>query len=91
MKHVVSYVDKCMWRLVRIVIMTGYNDLLDLAKYITEHLRESTTVDWQVRDSVRARLHNLVRCVLRRWNTHQTKQIELCLRQAEILSQSWSA
>lgn len=72
----------------------GNNDLRDLAKYITEHLRKSTTVDWQVRDSVRAKLRNLVRRALRKWKYPPDKAdeaIELCLKQAEVLSQSWSA
>jgi len=72
----------------------GDNKLRDLAKYITEHLRKSTTVDWQVRDSVRAKLRNLVRRALRRWKYPPDKAdeaIELCLKQAEVLSQSWSA
>ncbi|MDT8453512.1 MAG: type I restriction endonuclease subunit R, partial [Gammaproteobacteria bacterium] len=34
----------------------GDNNLRELAKFITEQLRKSTTVDWQVRDSVRAKL-----------------------------------
>ncbi|MEZ5702944.1 MAG: DUF3387 domain-containing protein [Burkholderiaceae bacterium] len=34
---------------------------------ITEKLRASTTVDWQVRESVRARLRILVRRALQRW------------------------
>lgn len=72
----------------------GDNNLRDLAKFITEQLRKSTTVDWQVRDSVRAKLRNLVRRALRRWKYPPDKAdeaIELCLRQAEVLSQSWSA
>lgn len=72
----------------------GDNNLRELAKYITEHLRKSTTVDWQVRDSVRAKLRNLVRRALRRWKYPPDKAeeaIELCLRQAEALSQSWVA
>lgn len=44
----------------------GDNNLRSLAKDITEKLRKSTTVDWQKRDSVRARLRNLVRRALRR-------------------------
>ena len=72
----------------------GDNNLRDLAKYITEQLRKSTTVDWQVRDSVRAKLRNLVRRALRKWKYPPDKAdeaIELCLRQAEALSNSWSA
>jgi len=71
----------------------GDNNLRDLAKYITEQLRKSTTVDWQVRDSVRAKLRNLVRRALRRWKYPPDKAdeaIELCLKQAEALSHSWS-
>jgi type I restriction enzyme R subunit len=34
----------------------GDDKLRNLAKYITEKLKKSTTVDWQVRDSVRAKL-----------------------------------
>ena len=71
----------------------GDNNLRELARYVTEQLRKSTTVDWQVRDSVRAKLRNLVRRALRRWKYPPDKAdeaIELCLKQAEVLSQSWS-
>ena len=72
----------------------GDNNLRALAKYVTEQLRKSTTVDWQVRDSVRAKLRNLVRRALRKWKYPPDKAdeaIELCLKQAEVLSQNWSA
>ena len=68
------------------------NSLRELAKYVTQQLRKSTTVDWQVRDSVRAKLRNLVRRALRKWKYPPDKAdeaIELCLKQAEALSQSW--
>lgn len=72
----------------------GDNNLRELAKHVTEQLRTSTTVDWQVRDSVRAKLRNLVRRALRKWKYPPDKTeeaIELCLKQAEVLSQSWSS
>ena len=72
----------------------GDNKLRELAKYVTMHLRKSTTVDWQVRDSVRAKLRNLVRRALRKWKYPPDKAdeaIELCLKQAEVLSEHWSA
>ncbi|MGB0468195.1 MAG: type I restriction endonuclease subunit R [Pontibacterium sp.] len=71
----------------------GDNNLRDLAKFITVQLRKSTTVDWQVRDSVRARLRNLVRRALRKWKYPPDKSdeaINLCMRQAEALSNSWT-
>ncbi len=72
----------------------GDNNLRSLAKDITEKLRKSTTVDWQKRDSVRARLRNLVRRALRRWKyppDRSDEAIELCLKQAEVLSESWTS
>ncbi|MEZ0153383.1 MAG: type I restriction endonuclease subunit R [Candidatus Reddybacter sp.] len=71
----------------------GDDKLRKLAMFVTEQLRKSTTVDWQVRDSVRAKLRNLVRRALRRWKyppDGADEAIELCLKQAEALSQSWS-
>jgi type I restriction enzyme R subunit len=69
------------------------NNLRELAKHITTQLRKSTTVDWQVRDSVRAKLRNLVRRALRKWKYPPDKAdeaIELCLQQAEVLSNGWT-
>lgn len=71
----------------------GDNNLRELAKFVTEQLRKSTTVDWQERDSVRAKLRNLVRRALKRWKYPPDKAdeaIELCMKQAEALSNSWT-
>jgi type I restriction enzyme R subunit len=72
----------------------GDDILKKIAHELTEKLRKSTTVDWQVRDSVRAKLRNLVRITLRRYKYPPDKQagaIELVMKQAEALSNSWSA
>jgi type I restriction enzyme R subunit len=72
----------------------GDDNLRELAKQVTAQLRKSTTVDWQVRDSVRAKLRNLVRRALRKWKYPPDKAneaIDLCMQQAEALSESWSA
>jgi len=72
----------------------GDSNLRELAIYVTAQLRKSTSVDWQVRDSVRAKLRNLVRRALRRWKyppDGADEAIDLCLKQAEALSQSWSS
>ena len=45
-------------------------------------------MDWQVRESVRAKLRNLVRRTLRKWKYPPDKQeqaVELVLKQAEVL------
>jgi type I restriction enzyme R subunit len=71
----------------------GDEILKKIAHELTEKLRKSTTVDWQVRDSVRAKLRNLVRITLRRYKYPPDKQaeaIDLVMRQAEVLSNEWS-
>ena len=71
----------------------GDEILKKIAVEITEKLRKSTTVDWQVRDSVRARLRILVRRTLQRYKyppDKATDAIELVLKQAEVLSNSWT-
>ena len=72
----------------------GDDILKKIAHELTEKLRNSTTVDWQVRDSVRAKLRNMVRILLRRYKYPPDKQaeaIDLVMQQAEVLSNQWSA
>ena len=71
----------------------GDDILKKIAVEITEKLRDSTSVDWQVRESVRAKLRNLVRRTLRKWKYPPDKQddaVELVLKQAEALCTGWS-
>ncbi|HGX91910.1 MAG TPA: DUF3387 domain-containing protein, partial [Candidatus Tenderia sp.] len=71
----------------------GDEILKKIAIEITDKLRKSTTVDWQVRDSVRARLKILVRRTLQRYKYPPDKAaeaVELVLKQAEVLSNGWS-
>jgi type I restriction enzyme R subunit len=71
----------------------GDETLKKIAVEITEKLRNSTSVDWQKRESVRARLRNLVRITLRRYKyppQMQEEAIRLVLEQAERLSEAWS-
>jgi type I restriction enzyme R subunit len=71
----------------------GDDILKKIAVEITEKLKASTTVDWQVRESVRARLRILVRRTLQKWKyppDQQPEAVELLLKQAESLSNAWS-
>lgn len=71
----------------------GDEALKKIAVEITDKLRKSTTVDWQVRESVRAKLRILVRRTLQRYKYPPDKAIEaveLILKQAEVLSNGWS-
>ena len=71
----------------------GDDILKKIAHELTDKLRNSTTVDWQKRESVRARLRNLVRITLRRYRYPPDKTeaaIQLVLEQAGRLSEGWS-
>jgi len=71
----------------------GDEILKKIAVEITEKLRRSTTVDWQVRDSVRAKLRILVRRTLQRYKyppDMAADAVELILKQAEVLSNAWT-
>lgn len=71
----------------------GDDILKKIAIEITEKLRNSTTVDWQVRENVRAKLRILVRRTLQRYKyppDQQPDAVELVLKQAEVLSDGWT-
>lgn len=71
----------------------GDDTLKKIAVEITEKLRKSTTVDWQVRESVRAKLRILVRRTLQRYKyppDRSAEAIDLIMQQAETLSNKWS-
>ena len=71
----------------------GDEVLKKIAVEITEKLRASATVDWQVRESVRAKLRILVRRCLQKWKyppDQQPHAVELVLKQAEELAGSWT-
>jgi type I restriction enzyme R subunit len=72
----------------------GDDNLRHLAIELTHQLRKSATVDWQKRESVRARMRNLVRRLLRRWKyppDAAEEAIQLVLEQAEVLADGWYA
>ena len=63
-----------------------------IAQELAQRLRGSATVDWRQRESVRARLRNLVRITLRRHKYPpdlQEAAIRLVLNQAERLADDW--
>lgn len=71
----------------------GDETLKKIAIEITQKLRQSTTVDWQVRESVRAKLKILVRRTLQKYKYPPDKAseaVELVIKQAEVLSNEWS-
>lgn len=75
------------------VRILGDDMLKKIAVEITGKLRQSTTVDWQVRESVRAKLKILVRRTLQKYKYPPDKApeaIEMVMKQAEVLSNEWT-
>ncbi|MBU3739874.1 MAG: DUF3387 domain-containing protein, partial [Rhodoferax sp.] len=72
----------------------GDETLRAMAVELTLKLRASVTVDWSVRETVRARLRVMVKTLLRRYKyppDRQDEATETVLRQAETLSEAWTA
>jgi type I restriction enzyme R subunit len=70
----------------------GDETLKKLAAELTEKLRASTTVDWQVRESVRASMRLLIRRLLRKYKyppEGQEEAVGMVLKQAEALAEAW--
>ena len=77
-----------------VLTQMGDATLKKLATELTEKLRASTTVDWQVRESVRAKMRLLIKRLLRKYKyppEGQDDAITLVLEQAEALADNWSA
>lgn len=68
--------------------------LIQIAKEITDILRQSVAVDWQKRESIRARLRNIVRITLRKYGyppDGQNRAVDLILQNTEKISDHWSS
>jgi type I restriction enzyme R subunit len=68
----------------------GEEVLVEMAREVATKLRSNLTIDWAVRDSVRARLRILIRQLLRKYKYPPDQQgdaVELVLRQAEVISE----
>ena len=71
----------------------GCDVLKQIAQELTMKLRNSVSVDWQKRESVRAKMRNMIRIILRRFKYPPDKQAEaliLVMQQAEALSDEWT-
>ena len=70
--------------------LMGEEVLVEMAREIAKKLRDNLTVDWAVRESVRARLRIIIRQLLRKYKYPPDQQkgaVELVLIQAETLSE----
>ena len=76
------------------VAVLGDEVLRTIARELVETVRNNVTIDWTLRENVRANLRRLVKRTLRRHNyppDKQEKATRTVLEQAEVLSDSWAA
>jgi len=76
------------------VQVLGDEILRTIACELVEAVRKNVTVDWTVRENVRARLRVIVKRILRRYGyppDRQEKATQTVLEQAEVLSEGWAA
>ena len=75
------------------VQVLGDETLRDIAHQLVETVRNNVTIDWTLRENVRANLRVLVRRILRRHGyppDKQEKATQTVLEQAEVLSEGWA-
>ncbi|CAN5249798.1 type I restriction endonuclease subunit R [soil metagenome] len=67
--------------------------LRDIARILVERVKANTTIDWQIKENVRAKIRVIVRKVLREYGyppDKQEKAVETVIKQAEMLADIWA-
>ena len=76
------------------VQVLGDETLRDIARELVETVQGNVTIDWTLRENVRANLRRLVKRILRKHGyppDKQEKATRTVLEQAEVLSAGWAA
>ena len=75
------------------VKVLGDDTLKNIARELVEAVRNNVTIDWTVREAVRARLRLMVKRVLRKYGyppDKQEKATTTVLEQAELIARDWA-
>lgn len=73
--------------------MRGHGLMQAIARDLVQTVRNNVTIDWTLRESVRAQLRVLVKRILRKYGyppDKQEKATQTVLEQAEALSAAWA-
>jgi type I restriction enzyme R subunit len=76
------------------VAVLGDKALCTIARELVDTVRRNVTIDWTVKDSVRAKLRVMVKKILKKYGYPPDKRAqatETVLRQAELLCADWAA
>lgn len=74
------------------VRVLGDSVLKEIARQLTDFLRKNLSVDWSVRETVRAKMRAQIKLILKRHKYPpdlEARAIDLVLKQAEALSEVW--
>ncbi len=72
----------------------GDETLRTIAGELVTSIRQNLTIDWTVKDSVRAKLQLTVKRLLRKYDyppDKQEKAVKTIIEQAEMLCRDWAA
>lgn len=75
------------------VKILGDKILKTIARELVETVRKNVTIDWTIRENVRAHLRVLIKRILRKYGyppDKQEKATQTVLEQAEVLSEEWA-
>ena len=75
------------------VKVLGDETLKTIARELVAAVRKNVTIDWTVRENVRAHLRVIVKRILRKYGyppDKQEKATQTVLEQAEVLSEGWA-
>ena len=75
------------------VAVLGDDTLREIARELVQKVKANTTIDWTMRENVRAHLRVIVRRTLRTYGyppDMQEKATETVLEQAALLSSEWA-
>ncbi len=76
------------------VKVLGDETLRTIARELVETVHQNTSIDWTVKESVRAKLRTMVKRILRKYGyppDKQEKATQTVLEQAELLCKDWAA
>ena len=71
----------------------GDDQLRNISRELAESIKKSTSIDWTVKESVRAKIRVVVKRILRKYGYPpdlQEKATQTVLEQAELISAKWS-
>ena len=71
----------------------GDDALKAIARELVDTVRKNTTIDWTVRETVRAKLRVMVKRILRKYGyppDKQEKATTTVLQQAELIARDWA-